>query len=230
MHGRHRQPVARDADEAHDPFLARLERRLERSAGAQRHLPVDGVDQVVQLDQVDVVDAEAVQRAADLLARALVVAPAGLGRDEREVLRMAAQPGGDAQLRVAVVGGDVQVVDAVLDQLAQRAVGVALGDGGERRAAEDHAAGLVPGGAERRALDHALERTRSSAPMAARRRSVSSVATSTAPGYRGRPNAIVVRARRSRPRPLGIARPLPPTWTGTTGTPVVSDSSATPER
>ncbi len=82
VHPRHRQAVAGDADEADEALVARLDGRLERAAFAQRGLPLDHVDEVVQLDQVDVVDAEAVERAADLLARAVAVALAGLRREE----------------------------------------------------------------------------------------------------------------------------------------------------
>ena len=85
MHPRHRQAVAGDADEADEALVARLDGRFERAAFAQRGLPLDHVDEVVQLDQVDVVDAEPVERAADLLARAGAVALAGLRREEEPV-------------------------------------------------------------------------------------------------------------------------------------------------
>ena len=98
---RDREPVAGHADEAHEALVARLDRRLERAAGAQRGLPLDHVDEVVQLDQVDLVDAEPVERAADLLACAGAVALAGLGREE-ELLAVLRQPGRDPQLGVAV--------------------------------------------------------------------------------------------------------------------------------
>jgi hypothetical protein len=112
----------------------------------------------VQLDRVDVVDAEAVERAPDLLARGGVAALAGLRRDE-ELALVLPQPVRDAQLGVAVSGGGVDVVDAVLEQQLESAVGVALGPAGERRGAEDHAGGLVAGGSEGGALDHDPEVT-----------------------------------------------------------------------
>ena len=68
------------------------------------------VDEVVQLDRVDPVDAEPVEGAADLLARAAVGALPGLRRDE-ERAGVAPQPRRDAQLGVAVARGDVDVVD-----------------------------------------------------------------------------------------------------------------------
>ena len=71
-----------DADEANEPFLACLDSRLERAILAKCGFPLDDVDQVVQLQQVDVVDAQALERAVELLLRALVVARVRLGGDE----------------------------------------------------------------------------------------------------------------------------------------------------
>ena len=71
-----------DADGADEPLLARFDRGLQRTVLAQGELPLDDVDQVVQLQQVDVVDAQPVERAMELLLRALVVTRVRLGRDE----------------------------------------------------------------------------------------------------------------------------------------------------
>ena len=71
-----------DADEANEPFLARLDNRLERATLAQCGFPLDDVDQVVQLQQVDVVDTQALEGAVELLLRALVVACVRLCSDE----------------------------------------------------------------------------------------------------------------------------------------------------
>ena len=128
MHPGDREAVAGDADEADEALVARLDGGLERAAFAQRGLPLDHVDEVVQLQQVDVVDAEAVERAADLLARARAVALAGL-RGEEEPVAVLRQPRCEPQLRVAVRRGRVDVVDAVLEQQLERAVGLGLRDG-----------------------------------------------------------------------------------------------------
>jgi hypothetical protein len=72
-----------DADEANEPFLARLDSRLERATLPEGGFPLDNVDQVVQLQEVDVVDAQALERAVELLLRALVVARVRLGGDEK---------------------------------------------------------------------------------------------------------------------------------------------------
>ena len=153
VHRGDREAVAGDADEADEALLARLDGGLERAVRRQRDLPVDHVDEVVELDQVDVVDAEPVERPPDLLLRARVVPLAGLGGDE-EPARLALEPRGEAQLGVAVRGGRVDVVDAVLEQELERALGLGVGDRSERRGAEDRAAALVSGAAERRPCDH----------------------------------------------------------------------------
>ena len=119
VHRGDRQPVPGDADEADETLVARLDRRLERAALAQRGLPLDHVDEVVQLDQVDAVDAEPLERAPDLLLRSRVLALAGLRREE-ELVAVAREPRCEAQLRVAVRRGGVDVVDAVLEEQLER--------------------------------------------------------------------------------------------------------------
>ncbi len=153
MHRGDRETVTRDADEPHETLVARLDCRLDRAAVPQRRLPLDDVNEVVQLDQVDVVDAEPVERAPDALLRALVVAVVRLCRDE-EPAWLAPHPRCDAQLGVAVRGRSIDVVDSVSEQQVERALGVRMRDVAERSRAEDRAAALVAGDAERRGRDH----------------------------------------------------------------------------
>ena len=101
MHGGDRPAVAGDADEARQSLGARLDDGLERAARSHRLLPVVGMAERVKLDQVDVIDAEALERAVDVLARLARVALAGLGRQE-EVAPVTSHPRPDAQLGVAV--------------------------------------------------------------------------------------------------------------------------------
>jgi len=79
----------------------------------------------VELQQVDAIDAQAFERAADLAARAGVAALSRLGGEE-EAVAVAFHPGADAQLGVAVGGGHVDVVHAGGEQLLERAVGLLL--------------------------------------------------------------------------------------------------------
>ena len=73
VHLGYRQAVPGDADEAHEAFLAGARSTASRAPSAPSAVfPLDHVDQVVQLDRVHPVDPEAVERAADLLARGAV--------------------------------------------------------------------------------------------------------------------------------------------------------------
>ena len=107
----------------------------------------------MQLDQVDAIDAEPLERALDLLLRALVVPLSRLRREEKPV-RVPLQPRRDPQLGVAVRGGGIDVVEAVLEQHLERGVRLALRDGSERGGTEEQAGALVAGAPEGRFRDH----------------------------------------------------------------------------
>ena len=115
MHFRDGEPMPCDADEADDSLVACLHRGVQRSAFPQRELPLDHVHQVVQLEQIDPIDAETIERSANLLARPRVVALLGLRGDE-ETVGMTTQPRRDSELGVAVGSSGVDVVHAVLEQ------------------------------------------------------------------------------------------------------------------
>jgi hypothetical protein len=156
VHARNGAAVAGDADEPNEAFVTRLDSRLQRAALAQRLLPLDHVDQVVQLDQVDAVDTHALERAPDLRPRAVVVAAARLRREE-EAVAVLCEPRLQAILRLAVRGGNVDVVDAVLEQELEHAVGLGLRHApADRGGAEDRPRALVSGAAEQGRRDHLL--------------------------------------------------------------------------
>ena len=113
MHRGDREAVPGDADEAHEALVTRLDGSAQRALVAECELPLVGMHEAVQLDEVDLVDPHALERATDLLARRCVGALSGLGGEE-EGLAMLAQPGRKAQLGVAVARRRVDVVDAVL--------------------------------------------------------------------------------------------------------------------
>src|SRR5260370_3308455 len=71
----------------------------------------------------------------------------GLGGDE-ETPRLAREPRRDAQLRLAVAGSGVDVIDAVAEKNFERPVGCGLRHPGERRGAEDRPAAPVARAAE----------------------------------------------------------------------------------
>ncbi len=107
-----RPAVAGDADVAYQALIAGGNGRFQRPARAERGLPLVRVDQVVELDQVNVVNVQPLQRAVDLLPRCGRLALAGFGRQE-ERPPVALDPVAQAHLGLAIAGGRIHVVDAV---------------------------------------------------------------------------------------------------------------------
>ena len=134
--------VAGDADEAHQALFAGLDGRVDDAARAEGRVPLDRVRQVVQLPQVDAVHLQAIEGTLQLFTRFLGAALVRLGGDE-EAVGIALEPGRDPELGVAIAGRDVDVVDVVLEQHVERAVGDVLRDAPERRRAEDDARALM---------------------------------------------------------------------------------------
>ena len=100
-----------DADEAHEPLVARRGQRLDRAAGTERDVPLVGLDEVVQLDQIDLVDAHPVERSFELGPCGVALAFAGLGGEEH-VAAVVGEPWPEPHLGFAVAGRGVDVVDA----------------------------------------------------------------------------------------------------------------------
>src|SRR4029077_5418784 len=148
------ESVAGDADEAREAGVPRLDGGAERAVLPHRDVPLLLVDEVVQLQEVDVVDAKTPKRVADLVARLGVGALTGLCREEETVAAFTLEPRRDVQLRIAVAGGRVEVVQVVAEHELEGSVGLSLGDLAERGGAEDGSPALVTGAAEWCARDH----------------------------------------------------------------------------
>ena len=108
--------VSCHADEAHQPLLARLDGRFERAARPQRDLPLVGRNQMVKLEQIHMIGLEPVQRldGSPPWPSRYVRSPVLVAR--KNVLAVPLHPRADAQLRVTVAEGGVDVVDAVAQQ------------------------------------------------------------------------------------------------------------------
>ena len=65
----HSHAVSGDTDIADQSFCLCLDHGLDRTAAREGRLPLVGIDQVVQLDQVDMVSSQPFERALDLLVR-----------------------------------------------------------------------------------------------------------------------------------------------------------------
>lgn len=153
VHGGDGGAVAGDADIADEALVAGFEGGLEGAAGAHGGFPFEGVDEVVELEEVYLVDLKAFEGGVDLVFGFLVGAEAGFGGEE-EVLAVVGHPGGEAEFGLAVAGGGVDVVDAVLEEEVEGLVGFFLGDAAEGGCAEDDAGAVVAGAAEGYFGDH----------------------------------------------------------------------------
>jgi hypothetical protein len=147
--------VARHAEEAHEAGVARFGGGAQRAVRPHRLLPLVLLHEVVELEQVELRDAQALEGAADLVPRPGVAALARL-RGQEEVAAVALHPGADAELGVPVGGGGVDVVHAGVEQLAERPVRLVLAGAGEGGGAEQQARAPVAGAAEGEGGDHGV--------------------------------------------------------------------------
>jgi hypothetical protein len=120
--------------------------------------------EVVKLDEVELVALETFEGAPDLVPSGLVAALDRL-RGEEEAIAVLRHPAPHRDLGLAVGGGDIDVVDAVVEEQRQRPLVRPGVVGHERRRAEDDPAGVVAGGPEgpaRQGLRHRLRPSRAS--------------------------------------------------------------------
>src|SRR5208282_36482 len=153
VHCGHFRTVTGHSDESHQPLSPRLDDRLERATRAQRGAPFSFIDEVMQLDQVDMIDTQPLERSMKTRAGAIVGAIAGLGGEE-EVLAMLPHPGADSQLRLAVCGGRVDMVDAIFEQRLEDAIRAILLHSAQRGGAEDYPRAWMSSASEWNLVDH----------------------------------------------------------------------------
>ena len=55
------ETVARDADGPYQSLLSGLDSGIDYSSGTERYIPLDGIDKVMQLPQVYIIDIHAFQ-------------------------------------------------------------------------------------------------------------------------------------------------------------------------
>lgn len=127
VHLRRPGAVAGDADEPDQALVTGLDRRPQRPLIAKCLFPLGLVHQVVELDQVDPVRAQAFERTADTIPRALITALVGFGREEH-VIAVVFQEGSEPKLGIAVYGGSIDVVNSGPDHPLHNPVGHGLLD------------------------------------------------------------------------------------------------------
>ena len=147
MHLGDPQPMAGDADEAHEPLVACRGEGGDRTARTERDVPLVGLDEVVQLDQVDLVDVHPGERPLELGTGVGALAFAGL-RGEEHLTPVVGEPRPQPNLGFAVPGRGIDVVDATRPDHLECRVGTILRHRSERGRAEDHPCGLVAGPAK----------------------------------------------------------------------------------
>ncbi|ELK52171.1 hypothetical protein D320_14131 [Haloferax sp. BAB-2207] len=140
-------PVARQADVADFPLVFRLAEGRERAVVGGDFVQFGLVFEAVDLIEVDVVDAEAVERAVEFPFRALVAPLLGLTAEE-DILAVLAELRPQFELRVAVGRGHVEVVDALREDVFDHLVRALLFEPVERDSAERRDGTLVAGVAE----------------------------------------------------------------------------------
>ena len=123
-HREHRQGIAGDADETALALPAQLVQSRERFTN---DAPDRSVLEVVALQQVDAVDAEAAQAALeasdDALSREVevrVAVAADLGRDRIPAARHSGERSPEHLLSAAVVRSDIEEIDALVQGEAHR--------------------------------------------------------------------------------------------------------------
>ena len=135
--------MARDPDRADQTLLARSDGALDRASRPGRAVEIFEVADRVELDQVDPIHLEALERSPDAVVRPGRGPVAGLRRQE-DPTPDPSHPSSEVHFRVAVGRGGVEVVDARVDRELDRAIGDLVGDVDERRAAVDEHRGHVP--------------------------------------------------------------------------------------
>src|SRR5262249_53610872 len=153
MHGRNGPAMPRDPYEAHEPLLPCFNRRFQRPAWPHRQVPVIGVKQGMQLNQVNCIDPQAFERAMNPVTRVLVEALAGLGSEE-EILAMLCHPWANAQFGVPIAGRNVDMIDAIFEEDVEHTVRLCLGGAAERRRPKERDCAHMSGASKRSFLNH----------------------------------------------------------------------------
>ena len=155
MHARHAGAVAGHADKPDEPLLSRFDRGAQRALRAHRELPLLLLHEIVQLKQIQLVDPQAFERAANLPTCGFVGPLSGLG-GEKETMAVLAHPRPDPQLRIAVRRCRVDMVHARFQQEAEPAIGFLLGDGRQRGSPKEKACALMARSSEGQGGEHGI--------------------------------------------------------------------------
>src|SRR5580704_1930177 len=152
MHRGNLRAMTGNADKPHEPLRSRFDQSLKRATGSQSGRPFILGDQVVHLDQIYLIDAQALQRTMKTVASALIRAIAGFS-GEKKSLAMLVHPRTDSQFRFAVRRRRIDMIDAIFEQHLEHAVRLVLLHPTESGGSENNASTLMPGFSKRTRLD-----------------------------------------------------------------------------
>ena len=107
----------------------------------------------MELDQIDLIDAQAFERSANLIVGRPCFAFAGFGGKEN-LVSMHLQPRTEPEFRFAIAGGGIDVVDPGVGDQLQRPVGICLRHVSECGGAKNDATAGVARAAEFGSFDH----------------------------------------------------------------------------
>ncbi len=140
--------MAGHTDEADEPFVARRDQGGDDTVGREGGVPLVGLDEVVQLDEVDLIDPHPIERPLEFGPRCAPLSLTRLGGEE-EPVAIRREERCQSKLRLAVRRRGVDVVDAGRIDELERGIGTRLAHRPECRGTEDDAGRLVTRPAER---------------------------------------------------------------------------------
>ena len=145
--------MAGHSDESHKSFVTRCGQRFDGAARGKGFIPFLWLHQVVELDEVDAIDAEAGQRLFELASGRSTTALTGFG-GQKYFVAMRFQPRGKAQLGVAVSRCRIDVIETRCKNLGKNAVSHFLAATSQRCGAKDHPRAQMSGTAKNESFDH----------------------------------------------------------------------------
>ena len=147
MRGSNLRAVPGDTDRSYQTLLFGFDGRIDGAARAQRCVPLNGVNEVMQLPQVHIINAHALQGAVQFLFCLLCCTGTSF-RCYKELRAVLGKPWGDAQFCISVACRAVYVIDPIALQYLQRAVRLLLCDSAESSGSKNSACAHVTGTAK----------------------------------------------------------------------------------
>jgi hypothetical protein len=144
VHPRDAKPVTGNSDETNHSLLSGLDESLDGAPGAMRRVPLVIFNQVVELNQVQPIHAEAMEGALKASPGTWAGALPSL-RGEEEVVPVGGHPWRNPQFGIAIGRRGIDMVYPKLKEGGEDLVGIVLGDSPYTSGTKDHPAAAMPG-------------------------------------------------------------------------------------